>query len=117
MLAELSQTIGFCIAVVKSAIIVSILRIASSLPFTKKQVQRYEERHLLVPYQNFWDEYAGKKMFAAIVRILTGDYNKTARLGSCAPNCNLVTADGEACRLLDFARGKRPLVVNFGSCS
>lgn len=117
MLAELSYRVGLGIAVLKTTILVGLLRIASSLPFFKERVKKFEERHLLVPYQNFWDEYAGKKMFAAVLKIFVGDFKKTALLGSSAPNCKLVTAEGKECRLLDFARGNRPLVVNFGSCS
>ena len=29
----------------------------------------------------------------------------------------LISTDGKECRLLDFAKGTRPLVLNFGSCS
>lgn len=117
MLTELNHRIGLFVAVLKSAFVVVILRIASCLPFLKKRVQKFEERKLLDPYQNFWDEYAGMKMFAAVSKIFVADHNRKARLGCWAPNCKLVTVDGEECKLLDFARGNRPLVVNFGSCS
>lgn len=117
MLVELQHSVGLWITILKATIVVGLLKVASSLPFIKERVQRFEERHLLVPYQNFWDEYGGKRMLTAVLKILIGDHNKTARLGSSAPNCKLVTIEGEACKLLDFVRGNRPLVVNFGSCT
>ena len=117
MLEELLHNIGLCITVLKGTILVGILRIVSYLPYIKERVQRYEERYNLVPYEHFWDDYAGTNMLATVLKIMVGDYNKTARLGSSAPNCKVVTLDGEECRLLDFVRGSRPLVLNFGSCS
>lgn len=117
MLAELGHSICLGITVLKCTIFVGLLRIVSSLPFLKERLQKLEERNLLVPYQNFWDDYGGKKMFSAVLKIFIGDQNKTAVLGSSAPNCKLVTTKGKPCKLLDFANGNRPLIVNFGSCS
>ena len=117
MLAELSHQILLGITTLKITILVGLLRIASSVPYLKERVQKYEERYIMVPYQNFWDDYGGNKMLATILKIALGDVKKTARLGNPAPNCRLVSTDGKECRLLDFARGSRPLVVNFGSYS
>ena len=117
LLAELLQSVLVGLTVVKCTVIVGLLRIASSLPFLKERLQEFEEQHNLVPYQNFWDDYGGKKMLAVVLKIFLGDLNKTAVLGSSAPNCKLVTTDEKPCKLLDFARGTRPLIVNFGSRS
>lgn len=117
MLTELSHQIVLGITALKFTILVGLLRIASSIPYLKERIQKFEERHLLVPYQNFWDDYGSNKMLAAVLKIALGDIKKTARLGTPAPNCRLVSTDGKECRLLDFARGSRPLVVNFGSYS
>ena len=117
MLAELSHQILLGFTALKVAILVGLLRIASSIPYLKEHLQKYEEHYLLVPYQNFWDDYGSKKMLSAVLKIVLGDLNKTARLGTSAPNCRLVSTDEKECRLLEFARGCRPLVVNFGSYS
>lgn len=49
------------------------------------------------------------------------DFFKTAHLGGAAPNTEVVPLDSErrrgAQRILDYARGRRPLILNFGSCS
>jgi len=49
------------------------------------------------------------------------DFFKTARLGGAAPNTEVVPLDSTRLRgtrtILDYARGRRPLIVNFGSCS
>ena len=39
------------------------------------------------------------------------------KVGSTAPNINLLALDGTRKKILDFQRAGRPLVVNFGSCS
>lgn len=46
------------------------------------------------------------------------DFFKSAHLGGGAPNTEVVTLEGQRlCRILDFSKGHRPLVVNFGSCT
>ena len=81
-------------------------------------MKKTEESVILIPHENFWNEYFGWKMLKTVLRIRFGDLEKKARLGSRAPNVRLVSTDGAAaCRLLDFIKGNRPLVVNFGSCS
>lgn len=46
------------------------------------------------------------------------DFFKTARVGAAAPNSEVVPlAEHKRARILDYARGRRPLIINFGSCS
>jgi len=46
------------------------------------------------------------------------DFFKSAHVGSLAPNPEVIQLDGQKrLRILDFARGKRPLILNFGSCT
>lgn len=46
------------------------------------------------------------------------DLFKTAHLGYGAPNTEVVQLHPrKRARILDYARGRRPLILNFGSCS
>lgn len=46
------------------------------------------------------------------------DFFKQAHEGGPAPNSEVVLPDGfQNQRILDYARGNRPLVLNFGSCT
>ena len=45
------------------------------------------------------------------------DQSRKISTGSPAFNAQVWTLEGISCNLLDFAKGSRPLVVNFGSCS
>ncbi len=117
MLAELTHQVLLGFTALKCTILIGLLWIASFIPYVRERIQKYEEHHVLVPYQNFWHYYASNKMLSAVLKVMLGDVNKTARLGNAAPNCRLVTTNEKECRLLDFARGSRPLVVNFGSYS
>lgn len=117
ILSVLTYTILWPLIVVRITLAVGLMRIASSLPILKEQIKRYNEKFLLVPYDDFWQSWCSWKMLREVVKINLADFNRTARLGSPAPNCKLVSTDGKECRLLDLASGNRPLVLNFGSCS
>ena len=57
-------------------------------------------------------------MLDHVFHSLVVDMNKKAKLRRRAANSPLVSLDGkDYLRLLDFAKGNRPLVVNFGSYS
>lgn len=46
------------------------------------------------------------------------DFCKAAHLGLAAPNSEVVPlGERKRARILDYARGARPLILNFGSCS
>uniref|UniRef100_A0A8C7NVF5 Iodothyronine deiodinase n=1 Tax=Oncorhynchus mykiss TaxID=8022 RepID=A0A8C7NVF5_ONCMY len=46
------------------------------------------------------------------------DFFKSAHLGCIAPNTEVVQLkDRRRVRVLDYAKGRRPLILNFGSCS
>ncbi|KAG7509623.1 thyroxine 5-deiodinase [Solea senegalensis] len=46
------------------------------------------------------------------------DFLKAARLGHGAPNTEVVQLeDQRRSRILDYAKDKRPLILNFGSCT
>lgn len=117
LLATLTYTILWPLIVVRIALAIGLMRIASSLPIIKDEIKRYNEKFLLVPYENFWQSWCSLKMLREVVRINLADLHRKARLGSSAPNCKLVSTDGREYKLLDLPKGNRPLVLNFGSCS
>ena len=68
--------------------------------------------------EDYWSSLFGWEMLRTCFRMVDLNLSKTARAGSTAFNAPLVSLDGKQdFKLLDFARGDRPLVVNFGSCS
>lgn len=117
ILSAVTYIIVWPLTVVRIALAFGLMRIASSLPIIKDEIKRYNEKFLLVPYENFWQSWCSLKMLREVVRINLADLDRKARLGSPAPNCKLVSTDGKECKLMDLAKGNRPLVLNFGSCS
>ena len=117
MLAALAHKIAVGITVIEVAITIVFRRIWSYIPFLKERLKKREEYYFKVPYQDFLHEYGSYSMFSKVLKTSICDLNKTVRLGSSAPDCKLVTTDGKECRLLDFVKGNRPLVLNFGSCT
>ncbi|XP_068703144.1 thyroxine 5-deiodinase-like [Montipora foliosa] len=60
----------------------------------------------------------GWQMYKAVTSTLMIDLQRKAKRGIEAPNPSLFSTDGQSrTHLLDFARERRPLVVNFGSCT
>lgn len=117
MLSSAVYAVLWPLTVIRITLAIGLMRIASSIPILKDKIKRYNEKFLLVPYEDFWQSWCSWKMLRAVMQLTLGDLNKTARLGSPAPDCELVSTDQKECRLLDLARGERPLVLNFGSCS
>jgi thiol-disulfide isomerase/thioredoxin len=71
-----------------------------------------------LPPEVYWNSLFGSKMFGHVWHSVEVDAKKKAQLGNKAINSPLVSLeDGKYHRLLDFAQNKRPLVVNFGSCT
>lgn len=68
--------------------------------------------------EEYWDGLFGWEMFKAHQTCLLRHLFKEAKEGRQAPNPTLVSVDGtKNCNMLEFARGSRPLIVNFGSCT
>ena len=69
-----------------------------------------------LPTELYWDSLFTWKMLQNVYHCLLADMNKKVNLQSKAYNSPVVSVNGKRCyRLLDFARGSRPLVLNFGS--
>ena len=69
-----------------------------------------------LPTELYWDSLFTWKMLQNVYHCMLADKNKKVKLHSKAYNSPVVSLDGKRChRLLDFARGSRPLVLNFGS--
>ena len=70
-----------------------------------------------MPVSQFWDTLFTWKMLKVYIKVLHRHYvDRTARTGENAPNPPLVSLDGkQRSRLLDLAKGNRPLVLNFGN--
>ena len=117
MLSNLPRAVIQPFIVIRTVLTIGLIRIASSLPFLQDMIKKYNERHFLVPYENFWPSWCSWDMLTTTLNIELSDLKKTARVGLAAPNCNLVSTEGQKCRVLDFMKGNRPLVLNFGSCT
>lgn len=69
-----------------------------------------------LPTELYWDSLFTWKMLQNVYYCVLADKNKNVKLHGKAYNSPVVSVDGKRChRLLDFARGSRPLVLNFGS--
>lgn len=66
--------------------------------------------------EDYWKSLFGMKMFKSYQKIILRELQKEAYTGQKSPNPVLFSVDGSTTsKLLDWTRGDRPLVVNFGS--
>ena len=117
MLSALSYAIMWPMTVIRTALAIGLMWIASSLPILQDKIKKYNEKYFLVPYEDFWQSWCSWNMLSTVVKLELAELKKTARLGLPAPNCHLISTDGKEGRILEFVKGNRPLVLNFGSCS
>ena len=69
-----------------------------------------------LPTEIYWDSLFTWKMLQNVYHCMLTDINKRVKLNGKAYNSPVVSIDGKRFhRLLDFSRGNRPLVLNFGS--
>lgn len=88
------------------------------LPFFKSMISiaMCKMTDTSLPTELYWDSLFTWKMLQNVYHCLLADMNKRVKLHSKAYNSPVVSIDGNCYhRLLDFARGSRPLVLNFGS--
>ncbi|XP_031573548.1 type I iodothyronine deiodinase-like [Actinia tenebrosa] len=68
--------------------------------------------------EDYWKGLFGWKMYSTYQKVVLRELQREAYLNRQTPNPLLTSVDGNTThRLLDMARGSRPLVVNFGSCT
>ena len=67
--------------------------------------------------EEFVSSYGSYNAWKMCCKCYKLDIFKTVREGGEAYNASVVTADGKQCRLLDFEKRGRPLILNFGSCT
>lgn len=114
----LCYAVAWPFTILRTVLAIGLVRIASSLPIIQDKIKKFNEKHFLVPYEDFWQSWCSWSMVQIVVNQELTELKKTAKLGLPAPNCKLVSTDGHSLkRLLDFEREDRPLVLNFGSCS
>lgn len=118
MFSSLGYAIAWRFTVIRTTLAIVLVRIASSIPIIQDKIKKYNEKHFLVPYEDFWQSWCSWEMLRIVINQELAELERTAKLGLPAPNCKLVSTDGKfEKRMLDFAHGDRPLILNFGSCS
>ncbi|NXP04226.1 IOD1 deiodinase, partial [Thinocorus orbignyianus] len=68
-------------------------------------------------YENWGPTFFSFKYLLFVLKVKWKRLEDEAYEGHPAPNTPVVTFTGEVRSLLDFTRGNRPLILNFGSCT
>lgn len=90
------------------------------LPFAHNLIEAMIRKLSTIEMQkeDYWNGLFGWKMFNTYQKLILRELQREAYLNRQTPNPLLASVDGNTThRLLDWARGSRPLVVNFGSCT
>ncbi|CAH3032194.1 unnamed protein product [Pocillopora meandrina] len=93
-------------------------RMLKILPFFKSMISiaMCKMTDTSLPTEIYWDSLFTWKMLQNVYYCLLADMGKKVKLNNKAYNSPIVSIDGQRCqRILDFAKGSRPLVLNFGS--
>ncbi|XP_068720931.1 type I iodothyronine deiodinase-like [Montipora capricornis] len=120
MLRKMSTVFRNCAGTVLLFCAFLCLRILRIVPFSKRIVAKLGKTvtTLDLPIDDYWGSLFSWNMFQSVRSTILGDLQKSARFGQRAPNPSVVTLDGVSHpHLLNFCRGNRPLVLNFGSWS
>jgi len=120
MLVYITARIGFMTLVYRvlflfpshKAKIINNIRIRTQMPSDSDDITGYS-----MPVENWQDTVVTWRSWRATCRSIALDLRKTVRQGGPAVDVAVVSQSGTPCRLLDFQRPGRPLVVVFGSCT
>lgn len=95
-----------------------VLRLLKLVPCAQWIISEFVNRisTIQMPREDYWDSLFTWSMFSSKRSSMLLELQKTASRGKIAPDSQLISVDGKSrYRLLEFCRGNRPLVVNFGS--
>lgn len=119
MLRKLSATVfPYCVVTVLLLVAFFFLSFLRLLPCTKWIVVKLmlTIASITLPTEVYWNSLFTWPMFKSLRNAILRELQKSARIDHPAPNPTLVSTDGLThCRLLNFCKGNRPLVVNFCS--
>ena len=120
MLRKITAVFPYCAGTVLLFLAFLCLRVLRFVPCGKRILPKLAKivTTLELPIEDYWSSLFTWDMFQAVRSSLLCDLQKSARMGHRAPNPSVVTLDGSSHpHLLNFCRGNRPLVLNFGSWS
>jgi hypothetical protein len=96
-------------------------RVLFNLPLVRKPFIKYmrtnKTKSKRIPEEDFVNSMATYKAWIGMSRSASVDALKTVRPGGPMKDVQLLRLDQTPCRLSDFMRNGRPLVINFGSCT
>ena len=106
------------LAFLKVGTSVLLLWIASRIPIIREKVlTKIEEKTIVAKKEDGGKVFFSLKAWIGMARSEAVDLLKSVRLNGAMHNSYLKALDGGSCRLEDFLKAGRPLVVNFGSCT
>lgn len=120
MLRQMTAVLSYCAGTVLLLFAFLCLRVLRLLPWGKSTWARLWKIATTIdlPMADYWNSLFTWHMFQSVRATILYELQKSARLGQRAPNPSVVTLDGTSHpHLLNFCRGNRPLVLNFGSWS
>ena len=122
---HLWRNLIFCGCFLKALIIQVCIQVSCRLPVLGKLFMLFWERkcqmkNTTLTLNAYWVfdiakiSWAGTRHFAMMFYY---DFFKKVQIGGSAVDVDLMYLDGSSCRLFDFCKKGRPLVINFGSLS
>ena len=118
VLSTVVSSVSIAVKTVALFLLFFVMNILNLIPYCRSYIRRqFKALSTLQNDEEFEDSLLSWTMLTTIVKHLSVDDFKIARLGKKAPNTTTYTLDGKKSALLDFSKPGRPFVVNFGSCS
>lgn len=119
MLRKLTATVlPYCAVTVLLLVAFFFLSFLRLLPCTKWIVVKLMQMiaTITLPTEVYWHSLFTWPMLKTLRNVILLELQKSARIDHPAPNPSLISTDGLShCRLFNFCKENRPLIVNFGS--